>query len=439
MGAQAPIAQLQQTPRMPCWNLITRIAFRFCFTYFGLFCLATQILGGLFPITKDGITDLDTRWPMRQVIFWTAARIFHITQPLVYKDSGSGDKTFDWVSSFFMMVVAALATAIWSVLDRRRGSYVTLYKWFRLFIRFALASEMILYGMDKVIPLQMSFPSLTRLVEPFGSFSMMGVLWSSIGSSPAYEVFTGCAEMLGGLLLIFSRTTMLGALVSLADLTQVVMLNMTYDVPVKLFSFHLLLMAMFLLAPEFSRFADFFFWNRPVGPSHETQLFGTSRANRIALAVQFILGIWLVGINAYSSWDGWHTYGGGRPKSPLYGIWNVDKLSIDGQFRSPLLNDYDRWRRAIFDLPSRMAFQRMDDSYARFGAEIEGNTLALSKEDDKNWKASFYCQRVAPDQMTMDGNMDGHQIHMQLQHVDLNKFLLVSRGFHWIQEYPFNR
>jgi hypothetical protein len=268
---------------------------------------------------------------------------------------------------------------------------------------------------------------------------MMGVLWSSIGSSPAYEVFTGCAEMLGGLLLIFPRTTMLGALVCLADLTQVLMLNMTYDVPVKLFSFHLLLMAMFLLAPEFSRLADFFLWNRPVGPSNEKQLFGTSRANRIALAVQIILGIWLVGTNAYSSWDGWHTYGGGRPKSPFYGIWNVDQLSIDGQFRSPLLNDYDRWRRAIFDQPNRMAFQRMDDSYARFGAEINGNTLALSKDDDQNWKANFYCQRVAQDQMTMDGNMDGHKIHMQLQLVDLNKFLLVSRGFHWIQEYPFSR
>jgi hypothetical protein len=38
----------------------------------------------------------------------------------------------------------------------------------------------------------------------------------------------------------------------------------------------------------------------------------------------------------------------------------------------------------------------------------------------------------------MDGNMDGHRIHMQLQLVDLNKFLLVSRGFRWIQEYPFN-
>jgi len=439
MGAQVPIAQLQQAPQMPCWNTITRIAFRFCFTYFGLFCLCTQILGGLFPITKDGIPDLGTLWPMRQMVFWTAGHIFHITKTLVYRDSGSGDKAFDWVSSFCMMVVALLATGLWSVLDRRRGYYVTLYKWFRLFIRFALASEMILYGMAKVIPLQMPFPSLTRFLEPFGSFSMMGVLWSAIGSSPAYEVFTGCAETLGGLLLIFPRTTKLGALICLADLTQVLMLNMTYDVPVKLFSFHLLLMAMFLLAPEFRRLADFFFWNRPVGPSNEMQLFGTSRANRIALAMQIILGIWLVGMNAYGSWDGWHTYGGGRPKSPLYGIWNVDQLSIDGQLRSPLLNDYDRWRRAIFDAPNRMAFQRMDDSYARFGAEINGNTLALSKDDDKNWKASFYCQRVAQDQMTMDGNMDGHRIHAQLQLVDLNKFLLVSRGFHWIQEYPFNR
>jgi hypothetical protein len=28
---------------------------------------------------------------------------------------------------------------------------------------------------------------------------------------------------------------------------------------------------------------------------------------------------------------------------------------------------------------------------------------------------------------------------MQLQLVDLTKFLLINRGFHWIQEYPFNR
>src|SRR5208282_4219864 len=120
-------------------------------------------------------------------------------------------------------------------LDRRRENYFSLYKWFRLFIRFSLASQMLSYGWAKAIPLQMPFPSLVKLLEPYGNFSPMGVLWSSVGSSQAYEIFAGCAEMLGGILLLVPRTTMLGALVCLAATTQVFMLNMAYDVPVKLF------------------------------------------------------------------------------------------------------------------------------------------------------------------------------------------------------------
>src|SRR5208282_4243632 len=264
---------------------------------------------------------------------------FPCQAPLVYSGSGSGDKTFDWVLAFCLLVFAALATAIWSLLDRRRENYATLYKWFRLFIRFALASQLVGYGMAKVIPLQMPFPFLTRLLEPFGNFSPMGVLWSSVGASPAYEIFAGSAEMLRGILLIIPWTTTLGALVCLADMTQVFMLNMTYDVPVKLFSFHLLLMALFLLAPELQRLSDFFFRNRTVAPSMQRRLFKTRRANRIAFALQIVFGIWMVGTAAYGGWDDWHQYGGGRPTSALYGIWNVDELSIDGQLRSSLLTD----------------------------------------------------------------------------------------------------
>jgi hypothetical protein len=441
MSAQAQIAQIQQDSHTPRWSPTSRVAFRFFFVYFGLFCVATQILGGLFPIPKVDIPDLGSFWPMRQITFWTAAHIFHSNLPLVYLGSGSGDKTFDWVLAFCLLIFAALATAIWSVLDRRRENYVTLYKWFLLFVRFALASQMLVYGMAKVIPLQMPFPNLTKLLEPFRDFSPMGVLWSSIGASPAYETFAGSAEMLGGILLIFPRTTMLGALVCVADMTQVFMLNMTYDTPVKLFSFHLLLLASFLLVPEFQRLADVFFRNRTAGPSTQPPLFHTRRANRIALAAQIIFGIWLLGMNAYSGFTAWHTYGGGRPKSPLYGIWNVDALSIDGQLRSPLLTDYGRWHRAVFDFPERMTFQRMDDSFAGYGASIntKDKTIALTKNSDKNWKAKFTFQRVAQDQLILDGNMDSHKIHMQLQLVDRDKFMLVNRGFHWIQEYPFNR
>jgi uncharacterized membrane protein YphA (DoxX/SURF4 family) len=439
--AQPQVAQLQPEAEAQHWTVAARVAFRFWFVYLALFCVATQILGSLFPIPKVDIPDLSSLWPMRQITFWTAAHVFHAKLPLVYTGSGSGDKTFDWVLMFWLLAVAALATGGWSVLDRKRDNYVRLHKWFRVFIRIALAGQMITYGMDKLIPLQMPFPYLTRLLEPFRDFSPMGVLWASIGASPAYETFAGCAEMLGGILLIFPRTTLLGALVCVADMTQVFMLNMTYDVPVKQLSLHLLLLALFLIAPEFRRLANFFFSNHAVAPSTQPQLFQTRRANRIALAAQIAFGVWLLGMNAYSGWISWHTYGGGRTKSPLYGIWNVDELSIDGQVRSPLLNDYDRWHRAVFDFPQSLAFQRMDDSFAYYGASINVNdkTIALTKYSDKNWKGSLTFQRVAENRLILDGNMDSHKIHMQMQLVDRSKFMLVSRGFHWIQEYPFNR
>jgi hypothetical protein len=254
-------------------------------------------------------------------------------------------------------------------------------------------------------------------------------------------MFAGTAEMLGGILLIIPRTAMLGALVCVADMTQVFMLNMTYDVPVKLFSFHLLLMALFLLTPEVHRLADFFFHNRNVMPSTQPQLFKMRRANLIAIVAQIVFGLWMVGTAAYGGWGDWHTYGAGRPKSPLYGIWNVDELSIDGQIRSPLLNDYDRWRRVIFDFPEWMAFQRMDDSFVGCSASINvnDNTLVLKKSSDKNFKGNFTFQRPAPDRLILDGEMGDHKMRMQLHLVDRRKFLLVNRGFHWVQEYPFNR
>jgi len=182
--------------------------------------------------------------------------------------------------------------------------------------------------------------------------------------------------------------------------------------------------------------------NRATAPSTETPLFRGVRANRIALAAQIIFGLWLVGLYCHYSWGIWNTWGGGRPVPPLYGIWEVKQMSIDEQPRPPLLTDSTRWRRAIFDgYPDGMAFQRMDDSFAPYVASVNlpERTLALTKKDDKNWTANFTFQRPAEDQLILDGRMDNHQVHMELQLTDRNSFLLVSRGFHWTQEYPLGR
>jgi uncharacterized membrane protein YphA (DoxX/SURF4 family) len=438
MTAPSSIDQVRQDSHQPQWGLASRVAFRFCFVYFGLFAVGDMV-GALLPflIKVDDEVGLATLWPMRDITFWTAAHIFGAKLPLVFRNSGSDDKTFDWVFAFCLLVFAVLATGLWSALDRRRENFVTAHKWFRVFIRLVLASELFLFGMAKVIPNQMPIPSFSALLTPFGNLSRYQLLWASIGASPAYEIFAGSAEVLAGILLIFPRTTMLGALLGVVDMTEVLMLNMTYDVPVKLFSFHLLLIACFLLAPDFRRLADFTLRNRAVGPAAQTQLFNTRRANRYALATQVLLGIWLLGMNTYAGWARWHETGGGRPKSPLYGIWTVDELSLDGQLRSPLLVDSDRWRRVVFDLPNRMILQRVDDSLIRYSASInlDEKTIALTKNADKSWKANFAFQHAREDQLILDGEMDNHKIHVRLGLVDNSKLRLLNHGFHWIQEY----
>jgi uncharacterized membrane protein YphA (DoxX/SURF4 family) len=426
---------------VPRWKLATRVAFRFCFVYFGLYCLTTQIILGFAPLPSlQDLPDPSTLPPMRQLVYWTAAHVFHVKTQLVNSGSGSGDKTWDWTLMFCLLVISLLATLIWSALDHRRPNYVTLHKWFRLALRFALASSMLSYGMAKVVPLQMSFPYLYRLLEPYGNRSPMGVLWDSIGASPGYEIFAGCAELFGGLLLLFPRTTLLGAVVCLADMIQVFMLNMTYDVPVKLLSFHFIIMSLVLLAPHARRLVNFFFANHEVQPSTEPAIGRTRKTPRLALALQAALGLWLLGANVYNSWKSWYLFGGGRPKSVLYGIWDIEEFSQDGKLRAPLLTDNDRFRRAVFDFTDSVTFEKMDNTFISYGTAIDDarKTMNLDKGSDKNFKATLAYQRDG-DQLTLDGDFDKHKLHLKLHRIDHTKFSLINRGFHWIQEYPFNR
>jgi hypothetical protein len=423
------------------WRLASRIAFRFGFLYLGLFCLFTQILSGLLPFPIVHLPDLGTLPPMTPLVFWTAKHIFGYNKPLVYFGSGSGDKVYDWVLVVCLLIIAAIATVIWSVLDRRRPNYKTLHKWFRVFIRFALAGQMLIYGFSKVFPMQMPFPFLTRLLEPFGNFSPMGVLWSSVGASPAYEIFVGSAELFAGLLLIIPATSMLGALICLIDSVEIFALNMTYDVPVKLFAFHLILLSAFLLIPERSRLLRFCFVDCEIERPSMRRFFTGRGANQIATIAQIAFGVLLVGFNIYSMQKAWYRWGGGAPKSPLYGIWNVEQMSIDGSVRQPLLTDQERWRRVVFDFPQWTMFQHMDDSFMGFATSFDqkNNTLSLTNNRPPKWKSYLAVHRPRADTMMLDGQMGKQVVHIELKLMDRNKFLLVSRGFHWIQDYPYNR
>ena len=425
----------------PRWSTATRFAFRFGFLYFTAYVLLTQMLGSLLPVPGVEIPSLGELAPFRQAVQWAARHVFGVAQPLVVTGSGSGDKTFDWVQVFCLIGVAAAGTGIWSAVDRRRANYVVLHKWFRLFLRFALGATMATYGMIKLVPIQMPAPGLARLLEPFGHFSPMGVLWFSVGASRPYEMVIGAMELTAGTLLFIPRLALVGALVCLVDTVTIFTLNMTYDVPVKLFAFHLIVMSLVLIAPHARRLVDVAVLDRTPPPSSIPPLVRGRVAARVLLAAQLLFGACILSVDLYGNLQAWKTFGGGAPKSPLYGIWTVERMWTDGVERAPLVTDHGRWRRILFQTPAAMSFERMDDTFAGYAAVVDtgARPVTLTKPSDKSWRASFKYVEPAPDGLVLDGEMDGHRLRLETRLLDQSGFLVVSRGFHWVQEYPFNR
>jgi uncharacterized membrane protein YphA (DoxX/SURF4 family) len=413
------------------WRLPKRIAFRFFFSFFLLY----------FPV------PLIPMWRLGEVgfAFWSTvvprvARTLFGVQTRAPMN-GSGDTTWHWVQLFLIVAVSVAITVIWSVLDRRRAAYPRLYVFLRVYVRFALAVTMIMYGVSKVLPMQFQPPPLDRLLQPVGNMSPMGLLWTFMGWSPAYTIFAGAAEVLGGLLLTARRTALLGALVIAAVMTNVVMLNFSYDVPVKIYSSILLLAALFIAAPDAKRLLNLFVLNRPVDAVPLQPSIGPvwlKNAMRVARTVIVILFV-VQGFQRVSAARRMRL----QPEdaaTPLHGIWNVDELTIDGTPHPPLLADATRWRRIIFTGTRRVTFQLMNDQRERYNAEHRPNGFTLKMSEDPLWQEFFFfTSRPARGTLLIHGIMNGRKIAATLHKVPEPEFLLNTRGFHWINETPFNR
>lgn len=401
------------------WSLATRVAFRFCFAFLLLYNLPFPF--NVIPtLNVDMIAINAWSWLIQLV----AKPWFGLQADAAF--NGSGDRAWHYIQMFLQVAISAAVTLVWSIADRRARSYPKLFHWLRVYVRFALAMVMITYGAMKVIPAQFPAPALDRLLQPFGEASPMGLLWTFMGASAAYTMFAGAGELLGGLLLTTRRTALAGALLSAGVMLHVAVLNYCYDVPVKLYSTVLLFMALFLVAPDAKRFLL-------------TVFAGPERAAWWKVAIRTVAVLAFVAYSLYGTWQGQKNYGRLAPRSPLRGIWNVAQVSVDGVEQPPLLTNGTRWHRLIFDNTYYLAVQLVSEKVDRYAIALGPKAFSLTRRMEPDFHAAFDYTRVDPRTMILDGKMNGRKIHATLKLDDEKKFLLESRGFHWINDVPFNR
>jgi uncharacterized membrane protein YphA (DoxX/SURF4 family) len=418
------------------WTPATRFAFRFVSLY-----LLLRILP--FPFTYAGFAN---RWYLTawfSTVHWIARHLFGHEIPL--NVNGSGDNEWRWAMSLGILAVATGGAIVWSVADRHRPNYERLHAWFRVLLRLWLAESMVSYGAGKLFASQYVAPSVGQYLNTYGESSPMGLLWMMMQFSRPYAIFAGSTEVVGGILLIVPRLATLGACISAAALVNVFALNLSFDVSAKIRSFHMLLGAVVLLAPDARRLFQFFVSRRPVALREDVTPAG-GWAARMLVGVQLVFGAYIVfamvidnsrSAAAVVTERAW----------PLAGVWTVGEFVLDGVALAPLISDPVRWQRLAVDTRQDAILQMMDGRTIACRTKFDetGRQIEIVAQDGPRfslrpplWIDHLTYTQAEPDTLVVEGLHGGTPMRVTLRR-ERKTYLLQTRGFHWINEFPFNR
>jgi hypothetical protein len=244
-------------------------------------------------------------------------------------------------------------------------------------------------------------------------------------------------------------------------MANVFVLNMCYDIPVKIYSFSLLLVAMVIASPDLVRLARLFVWNRAVEPADLAGPWTNRRARTAALAIKFA---WVGVMVPFSFWENHQArfvYGDLAPKGALDGLWKVASFRRDGVEVPPLAGDSTCWRHLqCTDEPGwkslvlrrmggvddrwRLEFLDADGAVSESGERgrlVLREMIAAAGADPSASKvvATLDYAREGEGRLRISGEFGGARIEVECARAEARDFLLLERGFHWINERPFNR
>jgi hypothetical protein len=236
---------------------------------------------------------------------------------------------------------------------------------------------------------------------------------------------------------------LLGAVISGGVLVNVVLLNLCFDVPVKLYSSHLLLIALWIMSPDYHRLFSFFVLNRVVEPNIQSRSRPTSVLTKFTVVsmkagVCFSIAI----LPAIQNWQYMFSDGNWKTLSARHGVYWVDSFERNGVWGKEN-DDDDRWVRVGISDGGSISIQFASGRCKRYRFEIDENQTQLKlSQRGVNVEQILEFKQIA---MTIDGyaiELSGvlddlpHRIRI-VKTQELSFF--DSREFHWINEFPLNR
>ena len=403
------------------WSPLQKITFRLLFTYIILYVL-TLLLSPLLEST----------------LRWFGTNILGYTNEIKLESTGSGDRSFDYVRLVFSLLLTFIITGLWSLLDTKRKNYQQHFNLLTRIIRVILLLAMLLYGFGKLFKGQFADHSFEKLVQTVGELSPMGLAWTFMGHSFAYNIFIALSEIIAGVLLLSKRTKTLGSIIILGVMTNVFMMNMTYDIPVKLVSFHIILLALVLLYTDKDRLLHFFFKNKNVPQSNYEPAFKNPKTQTAVSSIKKLVLVLILATVSIQLLVQFKVRDQLKEKSALYGLWKADSFQKNSQILQPLTNDTYRWEYFIFEEKNKAVIKRMTGEIDRFEVTVDTVKHQLTFSSEKNSdKLMISYKKLNANHLEFKGVFYGDTLTISFKKMTREDFTLTNRKFHWINEQPF--
>jgi len=345
---------------------------------------------------------------------------------------GSGDTTFDYV---YLVTRVLLSLVLASVLFLLKNKFTWIrqaYPAMIIYARYFVGITLIQYGVAKFMIGQFPAPSISSLEQPFGDFSPMGLAWRFFGYSELYKAFIGMSEISAGALLLFRRTVVVGSLLSIAVVTNIVLVNFSFDVPVKLFSSHLLFFSVLILLPHVKQLVDILILHKPGHLEYKPRTFSSKQKKWTYSMIKYYMVLFLPLSMIVGHYLGQSHKRSDNPWEGAYEVLTFEKNREDFPADA-------EWVKLILDGKS-MTVERVSGrkTYFTIGEVGDEGVISLSSSTDMEGTSTLQVVENGGGYQLI-AQIGDNQFDMTAKRKKKSDYFLIGRGFNWVNEYPFNR
>lgn len=332
----------------------------------------------------------------------------------IYASPETSDSAAQFAQAFLLLIIAALLTLV--LKKQKRFSEIQVGQFLHTSAAYILAFFLLKYGVDKLFQFQFYAPEPNTLFTPLGMLSKDILFWSSMGTSSSYNTFMGLSEVIPALLLLHHRTRLLGGLIALGVLVNVLMINFSFDITVKLLSTFLVIASLYVVSPFIKSLYSFFILHSESSVKPEKHLVISPKVQIIVKSTVLIL-LFAEVLFSYARIGSFN----GREMEKIAHFGSYEVMQIDADVLG-----YKNVKRIHIHNKGYLILEDEEGQFVDFPIRTAPDQSIIVRKENTR---IFVSKKRA--KVVFEVRKDGVSRKILTKEIDLDKLPARDDGFHW--------